>query len=171
MHKSMTDKEICQLSGRTKSNEVKDTEEAKCEETLHQSMNIREMRETNKNENDDRGRRRTHSAIWNCSNKQFLPPFSLFTTHSPEICLGFHLAPWIHISAIRLYPLRRHLDLFLLNSIQSMIGWNTKFTRFYHSPTTYRIVCRCLQHFRNHSLNIFFPFCTNIIPTHSVTNS
>ena len=54
MHKSMTDKEICQLSGRTKSNEVKDTEEAKCEETLHQSMNIREMRETNKNENDGR---------------------------------------------------------------------------------------------------------------------
>ena len=63
MHKSMTDKEICQLSGRTKSNEVKDTEEAKCEETLHQSMNIREMRETNKNENDGRGRRRRHSAI------------------------------------------------------------------------------------------------------------
>jgi hypothetical protein len=72
-------------------------------------------------------------------------PSSLLT--SPEICLGFHLAPWIQISAIRLYPLRRHLDLFLLNSIQSMIGWNTKFTRFYHSPTTYRIVCRCLQHF------------------------
>ena len=59
----MADKERYQLSGRTKSNEVKDTEEAKCEETLHQSMNIREMREINKNENDGRGRRRRHSAI------------------------------------------------------------------------------------------------------------